>query len=75
MLLIPPDESNAFHRAVKQVLPHLPSHLQRPFLRFYIADVDETIATGQYRGSAQAANSWRNTLCSWAEHPQSDFWR
>lgn len=74
IILMPPDETNPLHRAIKTVLPHLPAEIRQYFLDAYVHNVEEqnprTVGVDD-----QAAGQWCELLNEHLDDLDSPFWR
>lgn len=73
IILIPADESNAFHQSVKAVLPGIPVELRQYFVDAYVDDVrlEKERNTGV---DAVAAERWYQLLNTHSNDLTSAFW-
>ncbi|MBD1599114.1 hypothetical protein [Pseudomonas typographi] len=74
IILMPPDETNALHQAVKAALPSIPEHIKQYFLDAYVDDVGEEKSTND-RADEQATEQWHQQLSAHLNNLDSDFWR
>ncbi len=74
VILIPADNKNLLHRAVKQALPEVPEHLQQYFLDAYVSDVEGEIFRNDHIDE-QASERWYDLLDSNLANINSPFWR
>jgi hypothetical protein len=73
IILMPPNESNLLHQAVKKVLPKIPDHLKQYFLDSYVTDVQEEIDRND-RIDLTTTEQWYQQLNSQANDMDSPFW-
>lgn len=73
IILIPPNESNLLHQAVKQILPQIPTHIKQYFLDSYVTDIEEEKDRNDHI-DVPTTEQWYQILNSQANDLDSPFW-
>lgn len=73
IMLVPPDETNALHQAVKAILPGIPENIKQYFLDTYVDDV-EVEKSRNDSVDEKAAEAWHQLLDSQLNNVDSAFW-
>ncbi|MBW5413579.1 hypothetical protein [Pseudomonas sp. MAG002Y] len=73
IILIPPNESNLLHQAVKQILPQIPPHIKQYFLDSYVTDIEEEKDRNDHI-DVPTTEQWYQLLNSQANDLDSPFW-
>ncbi len=73
IILSPPNETNALHRAIKTVLPGIPNAMKQGFLAAYLDNVEDQINENPHVDTA-AATRWQQSIEAHVNNPGSAFW-